>query len=256
MVRPIDLARAVGVSPQTVRGYERVGFLPPAERTPTGQRRFGPRHMQAIQTARAMIAGYGWERALEIMRAAHQGDLANMLALVDARHADLSRRREALDEVLAGLRALRRMEAEQETPAPPWHGLPALTIGEAARQVGVRPSAIRFWETQGLLQPERDRESRYRRYRPGQVRQLHIIVLLRNGGYGFEAIRSVLAELSAGAPEQALAAIEGRRKELIAASQRSMAATATLWSYLQDWPPQHQDPTGCTTSIQQEGDGM
>lgn len=237
-MRPIDLARAVGVSPQTIRGYERVGFLPPAERTPTGQRRFGPRHAQAIQTARTMIAGYGWQNALEIMRAAHQGDQAGMLALVDARHAALARRRQEIDEVLAALRALRQMEAEQEAPAPARRGQPALTIGEAARQVGVRPSAIRFWEMQGLLQPERDRDSRYRRYRPEQMRRLHMIVLLRNGGYGFEAIRSVLAELSAGAPEQALAAIEGRREELIAASRRCMAATAALWDYLQDWPPE------------------
>lgn len=237
-MRPIDLARAVGVSPQTIRGYERVGFLPPAERTPTGQRRFGPRHAQAIQTARTMIAGYGWQNALEIMRAAHQGDQAGMLALVDARHAALARRRQEIDEVLAALRTLRRIEAEQEAPAPARRGQPALTIGEAARQVGVRPSAIRFWEMQGLLQPERDRDSRYRRYRPEQMRRLHMIVLLRNGGYGFEAIRSVLAELSAGAPEQALAAIEGRREELIAASRRCMAATAALWDYLQDWPPE------------------
>ena len=237
LVRPIDLARAVGVSSQTIRLYERVGFLPPAERTPTGQRRFGPRHMQAIQAARAMIAGYGWEHALEIMRAAHQGDMAAMLARVDARHAELARRRQEIDEVLAALQTLRQLEAEQEAPARAWRGPPALTIGEAARLVGVRSSAIRFWETQGLLQPERDRDSRYRRYRPEQIRRLHMVVLLRNGGYGFEAIRSVLAELSAGAPEQALAAIEGRREEFIAASQRGMAATAALWGYLHDWPP-------------------
>jgi DNA-binding transcriptional MerR regulator len=236
MARPIDLARAVGVSSQTIRLYERVGFLPPAERTPTGQRLFGPRHMQAIQAARVMIAGYGWERALEIMRAAHQGDLAATMAGVDARHAALAQRRQQIDEVLTALRALRWMEAEQEAPVPTRRGLPALTVGEAARQVGVRPSAIRFWETQGLLQPDRDCESRYRRYRPEHLRRLHMIVLLRNGGYGFEAIRSLLAEISAGAPEQALAAIEGRREELLAASRRCMAATAALWEYLQDWP--------------------
>ncbi len=70
LFRPIDLAHAVGISPQTVRTYERFGFLPPAERTPTGQRRYGPRHAQALQTARTMIAGYGWQSALEIMRLA------------------------------------------------------------------------------------------------------------------------------------------------------------------------------------------
>lgn len=226
------------MSPQTVRSYERVGFLPLAERTPTGQRRYRPRHAQAMQTARAMIVGYGWQHALEIMRAAHQGDLAGMLALVDARHAALAQQRREIDEVLAALQPLRWMEAGQDTPSLARREQPALTVGEAARQVGVRPSAIRFWETQGLLQPERDRDSRYRRYRLEQVRRLQMIVLLRNGGYGFEAIRSVLTELSAGAPEQALAAIEGRRQELLAASQRCMAATAALWDYLQDWPPE------------------
>jgi DNA-binding transcriptional MerR regulator len=192
--------------------------------------------MRAIQAARTMIAGYGWERALEIMRAAHQGDLAAMMAGVDARHAALAQRRQEIDNVLTALQALRRMEAEQEVPVHTRRGQPALTVGEAARVVGVRPSAIRFWETQGLLQPERDRESRYRRYRPEQVRRLHVVVLLRNGGYGFDAIRSVLTELSSGAPELALAAIEGRREELVAASRRCMAATAALWDYLQDWP--------------------
>jgi DNA-binding transcriptional MerR regulator len=113
--------------------------------------------------------------------------------------------------------------------------LSALTIGEAARQMGVRSSAIRFWEMQGLLQPERDPTSRYRRYGPEQMRQLHIVVLLRTGGYDFETIRSVVAELSAGKPEQARAALEGRRVELLAASQRCMAATAALWDYLREW---------------------
>jgi DNA-binding transcriptional MerR regulator len=239
LFRPIDLAHAVGMSPQTVRRYERMGFLPPAERTSTGQRRYGPRHVQAMQTARAMIVGYGWQHALEIMRAAHQGDLAAMLVLVDACHAALARRREEIDEVLTALRTLRAGEAGQDALAPAWHGLPALTISEAAHHAGVRSSAIRFWETQGLLQPDRDRTSRYRRYRPEQVSQLQMVVLLRNGGYGFEAIRSVLAELSADKPEQALAALEGRRAELLAASQRCMAATAALWDYLQDWPPQN-----------------
>jgi DNA-binding transcriptional MerR regulator len=236
MYRPIDLARATGISPQTVRAYEHLGFLPPAERTPGGQRRYGPRHVQAILAARAMIAGYTWQQALTIMRAAHQGDLPGLLALVDARHADLARRRKEIDEVLAALQVLGQMEAGN-APHPRVRGRqPSLTIGGAARQVGVRSSAIRFWEMQGLLQPERDRESRYRRYRPEEVRRLRIIVLLRRGGYGFEAIRSVLAELSADAPEQALAAIEARRQEVIAASQRCMAATAALWAYLQDWP--------------------
>ncbi len=237
MFRPIDLARAVGVSTQTVRGYEQVGFLPQAERTSTGQRRYGPRHVQAIQTARTMIAGYGWQHALEIMRVAHQGNLAEVVAQVDARHAELAQQRQDIDTVLAALQTLGQRETEPERRTPSRQRQPALLVSAAARQVGVRPSALRFWEAQGLLYPEREHDSHYRRYPPDQMRRLQMIVLLRKGGYGFRAIQSIFAELSVGTSEQALAAIEGRRQAIIAASQRCMEATAALWGYLQDWPP-------------------
>jgi DNA-binding transcriptional MerR regulator len=241
MFRPSDLARAGGISPQTVRNYERFGVLPPAERTPSGQRRYGPRHMHAIRTARVMISGYSWRYAQRILGALHRGDVASALAEVDARHAELARRRAAIDEVLTALREVAQSGAEEVTP-PDRHGrFPSLTIGAAARLAGVRASAVRFWEAQGLLSPERDQESRYRRYGMRELRQLRIIVLLRQGGYGFEAIRSVLAELSDDPPERALVAIEARRVELLSASQRCMAGTAAVWDYLQQWPVEMSD---------------
>ena len=130
MFRPIDLARAVGVSTQTVRGYEKVGFLPQAERTSTGQRRYGSRHIQAIQTARTMIAGYGWQHALEIMRVAHQGNLAEVVAQVDTRHAEQAQQRQDIDTVLAVLQTLGQRETEpEETDA-----LPTETTGLAGQR--------------------------------------------------------------------------------------------------------------------------
>jgi DNA-binding transcriptional MerR regulator len=124
LFRPIDLAHAEGVSPQTVRRYERVGFMPPAERTPTGQRRYGLCHAQAMQAARAMIVGYGWQPALEIMRAAHQGDLAAVLARVDARHADLDRRRQEFDRVLEALPPYLPRRPGSTRSRPPGAGCP------------------------------------------------------------------------------------------------------------------------------------
>ncbi len=37
-----DLAKQVGVTPDTIRYYEREGLLPAAERTPGGYRDYGP----------------------------------------------------------------------------------------------------------------------------------------------------------------------------------------------------------------------
>jgi DNA-binding transcriptional MerR regulator len=234
MLRPVDLARAVGLSAQMMRNYEDLGFLPPAGRTATGHRRYGPQHLHALQTARILRAGYGWQHARRIMQMLHQGDVAGALAVVDGRHAELACRRREIDDVFAALHEVAQAGAELGA-LPHVHGQPSgLSIGEAARRVGVRPSALRFWEAQGLLHPERDRESRYRRYHREQFRRLQIIALLRKGGYSFAAIRSALDELSSGPPQQALAAIEARRQEVNEASGRCAAATAAFWDYLQE----------------------
>jgi DNA-binding transcriptional MerR regulator len=111
----------------------------------------------------------------------------------------------------------------------------ALRIGEAARAVGVRPSAVRFWEAEGLLQPSRDRESGYRVYDRQQLRRLEMIVLLRGANYRFEAIRSVLDELAAGRPEASLRALEQRREELARASRACALATVAIIEYAERW---------------------
>jgi DNA-binding transcriptional MerR regulator len=101
-------------------------------------------------------------------------------------------------------------------------------VGEAAKQVGVRVSALRFWEQQGLLHPLRERDSRYRLYDEQQMRRLRVVVLLREAGYGFNVIVPVLGELAAGRPEQAIMAVEQRRAEL---SRRSWACVEALASF-------------------------
>ena len=97
--------------------------------------------------------------------------------------------------------------------------------------MGVRVSALRFWEQQGLLQPERDRESGYRLYDAQQVRRLQVVALLRQAGYGVDAIRPVLDDVAAGRPDSALKAVERRREDVAAAGRACAHATAALWRY-------------------------
>src|SRR5438093_13722999 len=118
------------------------------------------------------------------MRLVHQGNLAGALARVDAVHADLHRQRLQLQETLDALHAYTNgLPAAATTPTPPRRlaRRPAdlLRVGEVARQAGVRPSAVRFWEEQGLLQPVRDLESGYRLYDAAQALRLRVVTLLR-----------------------------------------------------------------------------
>ncbi|HET8913863.1 MAG TPA: MerR family DNA-binding transcriptional regulator, partial [Ktedonobacteraceae bacterium] len=149
-LRTIDLARAGAISVQQVRNYEYLGFLPPAERSKHGYRLYTEQHLAALKTVRCMLAGYGWQRTLEIMQALHHNDLAAALALIDARHAEFTSRRHQIERTLIALRLL----AESGFSAlPNPHQLQRVRIGDAAKQVGVRVSALHFWEQQGLLQP-------------------------------------------------------------------------------------------------------
>lgn len=227
--RPMDLARAVGVSAQTVRKYERWGFLPPAERTSTGYRRYTERHLHALRVARTAIVGYGWQPALALLRQIHAADLAAAYAAVDAAHAALHRERQDVEAMLTALRAGANALSLPESATQS----PSMLVGEAARQAGVRVSALRFWEQQGLLRPPRDQTSRYRRYGQEQCRELQVVVLLRKADYDFPAIRMVLEQLRSGQPDKAVQAAERRLADLSAISRRRIAATAAIWRYVE-----------------------
>lgn len=225
----MDLGRLVGLSASQVRTYETVGFLPAADRSPAGYRRYTDAHVEALQVARHLIAGYGWQPALEVMRAVHAGEKASALAVVDACHADLHRQRVKIDEVLDAL----ERSSLAGSAAPTSQTRRPVRIGTAARVVGVRPSALRFWEQQGLLRPTRDSTTRSRHYDPEQLQRLQIVALLRTAGYRFDAIRSVLDDLATSRPAEARAALEQRRQSVQHASERAMRATSILHGYLE-----------------------
>jgi DNA-binding transcriptional MerR regulator len=216
--RPIDLARAVGVSTQQIRNYADSGILPSAPRTAAGYRRFDGRHRRALLTYRALVPGYGWRAAREIMQAVHAGDLPLALSLVDAAHAALHEERLSLRAAGEALEAV-----AGQTPSAPSRS--ALRIGELAAHLGVRASALRVWESAGLLAPGRDPSTGYRRFGPADVRDAQMIKMLRQGRYplpqirhildglrrtgGSEALRTAIAERQAGLTARGAAMLEG-----------------------------------------------
>jgi DNA-binding transcriptional MerR regulator len=226
-LRTKDLAQAIQLSVQQVRNYEANGFIPVAERSPSGYRRYTPQHLEALKTARHLIAGYGWQRTQQIMQAIHHDRISEALMLINERHAELDRKRVQLEQTLAALNVL---AVQLPVPAPKSFSK-GLRVSEAAQLVGVRVSALRFWEQQGLLQPNREKGSKYRLYDERQFRRLQIVALLRQANYDFAAIHTTLDELEAGQPQQAVAAVEQRRNELANLSWRCVEAMALFYNY-------------------------
>jgi MerR family redox-sensitive transcriptional activator SoxR len=72
-----------------------------------------------------------------------------------------------------------------------------LTIGEVSARSGVAPSALRFYETAGLVSPRRTAGNQ-RRYERATLRRLAFIQAGKTAGIPLERIRAGLATLPSG----------------------------------------------------------
>jgi MerR family transcriptional regulator, redox-sensitive transcriptional activator SoxR len=98
-----------------------------------------------------------------------------------------------------------------------------LTIGEVARKAGLKTSAIRYYESVGLL-PEAVREAGQRRYGEDTLRRLRVIEVAKRAGFSLDEARVLLATGDGGPPAHAQLRELAERKlpevdELIARAQ-------------------------------------
>ena len=86
-----------------------------------------------------------------------------------------------------------------------------LLIGEVARRAGLRPSAIRYYESIGLL-PEPERVAGRRRYSEEILRTLSVVAAAQRAGLSLSEVRELLAAANGqGAVSDQLRAIARRK---------------------------------------------
>jgi MerR family redox-sensitive transcriptional activator SoxR len=74
-----------------------------------------------------------------------------------------------------------------------------LTIGEVAREAGIRTSAIRYYERVGVL-PDPDRVGGQRRYGGETIRKLQAIEVAKRAGFTLKDVKLLLATEADGGP--------------------------------------------------------
>jgi MerR family redox-sensitive transcriptional activator SoxR len=74
-----------------------------------------------------------------------------------------------------------------------------LSIGQVARETGMSPSALRYYEKAGLL-PAPPRRSRQRRYDENVVGRIELIRIARAAGFTIRETRLLLSGFSANVP--------------------------------------------------------
>lgn len=228
-MRPIDLARAAKISAATVRMYEHEGILPTVPRRPSGHRCYTTAHLEALEVARALMAAYGWVWARDAMRLVHAGKIRDLVRILDFAHAQLHWQREDLAQTLVMIESLTQADLTSVTPFI----RKPVRIGDVGRMVGVPVTTIRFWEEQGLCTPRRDPHNSYRTYDPVTVRDIRVIVILREAGYGIEAMRLILQEISNHPPVAVRQILLQRQDQIDLTSERRYAAVGRLWRYIE-----------------------
>src|SRR5262249_44707618 len=71
-----------------------------------------------------------------------------------------------------------------------------ISIGEAARRLGLNASALRYYDERGLVRPAERRCGR-RLYRPGELRRIAFIQMAQRLGLGLDVAGAVLDAPSA-----------------------------------------------------------
>ena len=111
-----------------------------------------------------------------------------------------------------------------------------LTIGQVAKQVNVRTSTLRFYEKEGLLQPNGRSQSGYRLYHPDAIQKVQLIQRAQRLGFSLADIRPLLQTWETGRldDEAVLKTAENRYLALEEQITRRLVQQHELALFLQD----------------------
>jgi DNA-binding transcriptional MerR regulator len=205
-LRTSDLAKAVGIHPNTVRLYVDWGLIPPVERSPSGYRRFTQQHLDCLRLARLIYSGtlgpqdsppapYPGKTirvsGRGIIEYAPAGDWGGALEKAYQHMALVQAERAQADAAATLLERWARGASADSTSAP-------LQIGQVSKLLGVSIDILRNWERNGLISVPRDSANGYRRFSAPEISRLRVIRMLSRAGYSLMAILRMLTELDQG----------------------------------------------------------
>lgn len=226
-----ELARLVGYSTQQVRDLERLCVLPPAERAANGYRQYRPHHEVALRAYRSLATAIGPVPARDLMPTLRRASTDVVAEQIDLLHFEIAEQRRQVRE------ALRALDAIVEDRPESFDEGDSMTISELAEALGVRASALRHWEEQSLVLPDRDHRSGARRYGADAIAAARITAVLRAGGYRIPPIRRAIGLIRAqGNGDDARMLLQQRLGDLTDRSVALLAASGDLHALITTSP--------------------
>jgi DNA-binding transcriptional MerR regulator len=194
-LRTIDIARAIGVHPNTIRLYETNGYLPEIARGENGYRIYTPIHLEHARLAHLAIhwpyLAVQKSLLLALIKSAASGDLGLSMELAYQYLAHVRVERtfaESAIEFLERWAAGHAMDSSQQQ----------MHIRAAARHLNVTVDMLRNWERNGLIAVPRDPSNQYRLFGAAEFGRIRVIRMLVQSGYSVMAILRMLRQIDSG----------------------------------------------------------
>ncbi|SHN56619.1 MerR family transcriptional regulator [Desulfitobacterium chlororespirans] len=188
-----EIARRMGIHPNTVRLYEDLELIPKPERKVNGYRIFTDFHIEQIELARTalkveVLQNGLRKQAIAIIKTSASGNFDKAMHLTERYLQQIRNEQGNAEEAIAIVEKLLSGDHQEI-------GTAVLTRKETADYLRISMDALRNWELNGLLTIKR-KQNGYRVYTDEDIRRLKVIRSLRCANYSLSAILRMLNTLS------------------------------------------------------------
>lgn len=191
-----EIAKAVGVHPNTVRLYEEWRFLQPVPRNEKGYRLYTDKHLDQMRLARTAfrceyIEGDIRKSATVIVKTAAEGKLEQALEEAFRHLQHVKNERVKAEEALLLIQRWINGEISEGDDV-------YIKRNDVAKLLGISIDVLRNWERNGLICIPRNKYNNYRIYGSKEINRLKVIRTLRIANYSMMAILRMMRHIDLG----------------------------------------------------------
>ena len=186
-----EVAKIIGIHPNTVRMYEIWELIPLAERKPNGYRIFTDFHIDQLRLARIafqieVLQNGLRKKVIEIIKLSAKSDFDKALVFAEEYLSQIQREQRNAEEAIS--------IAKQILLGNSVESALFLKRKEVSDYLDMYIDTLRNWERNGLLQIKR-KQNGHRVYTSNDIERLKMIRTLRLANYSLEAILRMLNAL-------------------------------------------------------------
>ncbi len=187
-----EVAKIIGIHPNTVRLYEELSLISKPRREPNGYRVFTDFHIDQLKLARIafkieVLQNGLRKKIVKIVKLSAIGNFDKAICLTHDYVEQIQKEQSNAEEAIESVKQLLSSNQTKDTLS--------FKRKATAEYLQVSMDALRNWEMNGLLNVKR-KQNGYRVYMDEDINRLKIIRSLRCANYSLEAILRMLGALS------------------------------------------------------------